>query len=193
MKDTRFVRVLQWGNRYFAESWRLIPFQPILFLAMWIGAWLVILTGNEPLHLENISEHIYTLWAGAGLTAPLLYLGSRFLILHKPGIWRYRGYWLRLAADVAEFAVLSSFLLSRFEVGFLDADYRTFALTILVGCDMFILFLIVRDIWKLALTESVANYLHNAHDEGDLRRREFNTQTQLLKPEQQLAPFDREE
>jgi hypothetical protein len=173
---------LQRGNRYFADAWRLVPFQPILFTFLAGAVLLVIFTGTEPLHLEVLSEHLYIAWCSLGIFCCPAACVSYHLITHKTGTWRYRGYWLRLAADMAAFANLTAFLLSRFEVGFLDKDYRTVALIVVLACAFFTFCLIIRDIWKLSLTESVANYLYRAGGEEDFQRRADKTERQLLPP-----------
>lgn len=152
-------RLIQWGNVYFNARWRVVPFQPVLFTLLTIGAIHVALSAGESIGFAETfgGSWFYKAWLALSFFAPLQLICSSYLIRKRRGRSRYRGYWFRLGADVSEFSVVATFLIAWIESGrYRGNDYRLYLLFIAVAVLIFLAELVVRDIWKLRLIEKVA-------------------------------------
>jgi hypothetical protein len=77
-------------------------FRPVLYLMLWGAALRLLLLRIDPLPIDTAlgSESLYEVWLGLGMACPPLALLAWWLIRHRLGVWRYRGMWLRLSADI---------------------------------------------------------------------------------------------
>ena len=139
-------------------DWELVPWQPLLFLATWVSA-LILLTmgdfGNIPFETSDTpasSGGVEWIWLGLSLVCPPLALFSLWLTKHRTGKWRYRGFWLRLAADVGQCAALLTYTIARFMGG----DWRVYPTGILIASILFTAILTFRDIRTLIRAEKIA-------------------------------------
>jgi hypothetical protein len=157
---SRWRQFVAWGNIFFTRRWPIIAFQPILYLFLW-GAFLRLAASPKvPASFAHvISDAYYQMWLGLGLVSPPLALLSWWLITHCRGLLRYRGMWFRLAADIGMFTSVLAYHL----VVVLNNpvnESRMFSRYIVAACMVFMLTLIVRDMWALQLTEQVARRIH---------------------------------
>jgi hypothetical protein len=89
---------------------KLIPFRPILAFFIWGATARLLLYDASRIPFDTvIGDGAYTAWMTIGFTAPLLTLLAWWLISHRPGGWRYRGLWFRLAADCGLFGWLLAY------------------------------------------------------------------------------------
>lgn len=144
-----------------STDWVIVPWQPLLYLSMWIGALTLILFGdfaNLPSETADFTGvgGIDWAWTGLSILCPPIALGSLHLIKFRTGEKRYRGYWLRLAADIGQFTSLSMYIATRFA----DGDYRVYPTSILIAAMLFIAALIYRDVRALIRTEILARRLY---------------------------------
>lgn len=154
---------LEYGNNYMSENWRVLPFQPILFTFLFIAS-ATLLINDETYHPAFPGSVRFYLWASLGVICPVLAFVAWRLIKHHPGKARYRGFWIRLGADAGQFGSLTAFLIAQ------TGDIRTaadlYAAEIVIATWFFMILWIVRDVWKLVLTESVANRIETLKEEG---------------------------
>jgi hypothetical protein len=141
------------GNVYFSVNWRVLPFQPILYLGFFIAAILILFAG---IYHPNFGEDpTFFWWVVLSVLCPPLAFLSWLLIKKFPGKLRYMGLWLRLGADVGQFASFSSFLIAIAQN--IDAiASEVYASWVFTTIWWFLIVLIMRDSWKLVLTERVA-------------------------------------
>lgn len=146
---TIFIRL----RRLFDERWRLIPFQPILYLALWVNA---IAMHFTPTHDVSASfAHIYTGWAHAAwmlltLASPPLAVLS-WVMIHN-GINDRVAFRLRLGSDIGMFCSTLAFFIARLHVfGPAPDDYRLEGTLLRSAVLVFVAGLVIRDIGKLMM------------------------------------------
>lgn len=155
-------RVINWGNEFFAVNWRWIPFQPVLFLFSFLGALLVI--GLDLDHPTFPNSLTFWLWITLSLICPPMAFIAFRMIEHHPGRPRYIGLWVRFGSDIGQFASLTAFLtVVSQNIDLVAAEI--YAAEMLAAIWWFLILLIVRDSWKLVLTERVAVALENRKDD----------------------------
>lgn len=164
----KFVRL---GSSFFNTNWRLVPFQPILFFVLWcVTIRIVISDKYEPIHFEALGGLAYGTWAVIGMVAPVMVLISWFLIYKKEGKPRVVGMILRTGGDTAMLmAVLAFHLADMFETGpFTEADiYERY---IVASVLLFLLFIVIRDLWSLHINEKKAKNISRFRDRDGFRR-----------------------
>lgn len=150
-----------------SDDWDRVAFQPMLYLATFLAAVTVLIFGdftNLPTHpgIQTDREFgLFWIWAILSLTCPALGLGSLWLVQNREGKYRYRGLWLRLAADIGQFTAMGTYLILRLTWG----DYHIYPVTVLGAAVLFVGHLIMRDIRRLMQVEQLANILHrDGHD-----------------------------
>ena len=141
------------------DDWPIIPWQPLLFLSTWVTALILLFWGDftniPPETADQVRDNVGVLWVGLSLACPPLGLWSMHLIRHKTGATRYRGLWLRLAADLGQLAALTVYSTVRFSEG----DYHIYSQGILVAALIFVSFLVYRDCRTLLRTELLARHI----------------------------------
>ena len=162
-------KVIEWGERNISEKWRVIPFQPIVFLFSFIGVIHVLATPGETIDFAKVfgGEWAYGAWVSLMIFTPVLFVSSCYLIGYTTGKWLYRGYWFRFAASTGQFVAILSFLLAWVGAGrAVGNDYRHMSLFLDVAVLVFLAATVIRDTWKLLLIESVARHIHSITKEG---------------------------
>lgn len=141
------------------DPWPAIRFQPILFACIWVGTWHIAYPGGGEASIGRLFQGLWTAWLITGFTCPPLLVLSWWLIAKCAGRWRYRGMWLRLAADIGGFAVMFTYLYARLTSDDPPSDARVFGWILLTGCAFFILLCAGRDAWMLVVTEHRATQI----------------------------------
>lgn len=155
---------VRWLQRYFvpprSDDWDRIAYQPMLYLATFLAALTVLVFGDFvafPPHQGIETTHaVYWMWLAMSLGCPLLGLGSLWLIQNRVGKYRYRGLWLRLAADIGQFTTMLIYVVLRLTWG----DYHIYPVAVLVSATLFVGHLVIRDVRRLAQVERLAFRLH---------------------------------
>ena len=141
------------------SDWQRIAFQPMLYLALWVGAIVVIIWGDiwsMPPTLRDTSEGVFIVWGTLSLFCPPLGLIALWMIQSESGVVKYRGFWMRLAADIGQFTALFVYVAYRFHIG----DYHVMTMAVLVACVVFIGHLVMRDAKRVHAVENLAKKLH---------------------------------
>lgn len=153
------MKVRAWidrGNRYFAIDWRIVPFQPILYLCLFVGAVLVHTVSTDH---PSFTGSTFFWWVTLSTICPPLAFSSWVLIHWFPGKPRYFGYWMRFAADFGQFCSLSAFL-TAISATINPIAAELYASEIFAAAWLFIVLLLIRDAWKLVLNEQIAGRIH---------------------------------
>lgn len=147
------------ANEFFSKPWRLMAFQPVLYLFVF-GASVRLWTNNSepPAFKEAIADHFYGIWLFLGISSPILALISWIFIQKLRRRWSFVGMWTRLASDINIFTNLLTYHL-------VTLDGRTevmiFNRYVLASTFLFVLSLIVRDIWAIIVMERLATHIHS--------------------------------
>ena len=139
-------------QRYQADDWRPVFFQPVLALFMWGAALRLLVEQSAPPPFEKVvGVWFYNVWLALGLICPLLILAAWFLIRRgERGI--VMGMGLRLAGDIGLFTMLMSYHMTVVTI-IPISETRLFSRYIVAAVMVFTLELIVRDILAMALVE----------------------------------------
>lgn len=138
------------------DPWPAIRFQPILFLFLWIANWHIVFPGGGNASIDTLGIGAWEMWLGTGFICPPLLLLSWWLIEKCNGRWRYRGMWLRLAADMGELGVVVAFLWARLASADPYTDARVYGWIAISSMVAFLLVLVGRDIAMLGVVERLA-------------------------------------
>lgn len=131
-------------------------FQPILYLFIWGAAIRLWRNTSTPPAFDLISSGFYEVWLSFGVGAPMLSLVSWWLIHKRSGRARYIGMWTRMSADLLVFIYLLSFHIVTALSGPNPSESKIFTRYILGAATVFVIVLLVRDMWALAVTERIA-------------------------------------
>lgn len=148
------------ANEFFSKSWRLMAFQPVLYFFIFgvsIRLWLN--QTEPPAFKEVIASGFYGIWLFLGVASPILALISWIFIQKLRRRWSFIGMWTRLASDISVFTSLLTYHL-------VTLDGRTevmiFNRYVLASTMVFVLTLIIRDIWAIVLMERLATQIHSS-------------------------------
>ena len=159
------VKWVQRTSRYLMHSaWPLIAFQPVLYLFVWgacIRIWLD--KSYKPPAFEKLfgTSEFYHVWMSIGLITPIVSLAAWAMIRFCSGRVRFNGMWLRLAADIGMFTCLLTYHVALM-MTVSEVNARPFARYLQGATLIFVLLLVIRDVWTLVLTERLARYIHDA-------------------------------
>jgi len=134
----------------------MVRFQPIMFAFLWIAMWHIASPGGGNAAIDALGIAAWPIWLATGFLCPPLLLLSWWLIEKQQGRWRYRGMWMRLAADVGEFGVLAAFLWARLTSMDPVTDAREFGWIAISSMAAFLVALVARDIVMLGVVEHIA-------------------------------------
>lgn len=149
--------IREWLYRQFSTDWAPLRFQPILFLVCWLGTIHVWATDNPPIGFaESLGHWGWPMWLTLSLSAPVMLAAAYAAVYLGSGYVRYMGLWLRLGANLGQLAALSAFLATFISQRGISNDYRLYFLFLAAGIVVFLVLMIVRDVWQLALTERIA-------------------------------------
>lgn len=138
------------------DDWVLIPWQPLLFAATWVGALILLVVGdfaNVPAETSDLNHGgAQYIWLALSLVCPPIGLWSLHMIRTGSGMTRYKGMWIRLGADLGQFTALATYLIARAVGG----DYRVYPSVIFAAATVFTALLVYRDVRSLVRTERLA-------------------------------------
>lgn len=143
-------------NTYFTKEWRVMAYQPVLyFFVFGAGIRLWISSQTPPAFDMLISNRFYGIWLGLCIGGPVLAFMSYIWIRHQNSFLTYIGLWTRFAADVCVFTALLTFHVASIATA-PNIENVLFARYIVGATLVFLLSLMVRDVWSLVLTERMA-------------------------------------
>lgn len=131
-----------------------VDFRPILFASLWLATWHVSMPGGSG--MRQFGDAAWTGWVILGLLCPPLLFLSWWLIERTTGTWRYRGMYVRVAADAGQSLALMAYLYVRVISHDLNTDVRVYAWTVMLGCTLFILQCLGMDVSLIVKTERIA-------------------------------------
>lgn len=153
---------IRWLQRWVvppdSPDWAKVAFQPMLYLAVWIGAILYLTIGDVTAIDKDLQGGMSNAWLSLSLICPPVAWGSLHLITHGTGAWKYRGFWLALGADIGQFTALLIYTVQKFGSG----DYHVYSVTTLVAIVVFVMHLVMRDVKRLRQVEALARTLHRS-------------------------------
>lgn len=159
-------RVISAWDSFFNDSWRLIPFQPILYLFILGASIRLWVNQGEPPSFETIiARGTYGIWLFLGVTGPLVSLLSWWMIRHSGRI-RFLGFWARLSSDVMVFTAVLSYHIVTAITNRPLTESRIFARYLIGAILIFTLALIIRDLAAIVLVERVARRIHRGDKDG---------------------------
>lgn len=151
-------RAVDQGDLYYDKDWRTVVFQPLLyFFVFGASVRLAFVTTFEPIHVHAVLPNApfgYALWLALGIVGPILALHSWLFIRHG-GRLRIMGMWLRFSADVSVFTCLLTYHLAAV-LTYAPTESRIFSRYVIGAVMIFVVELIVRDVWALRLVEQRA-------------------------------------
>ena len=156
------------GMRHFDHSrWHIIPFSPILYTAVFLGAVTVLVTPSNNLQ-TMFGYPLYVLWSvTCMLCVPLLVVARRLVMGGTPR-QRYIGLYLRFGLEfclwLELWAVQIGQIANLFTPQRTDSEPYLFSLFTLAACGIFVGCLVLRDLWVVWVTEMTATQIKNADD-----------------------------
>ena len=142
-------------------DWQRIAYQPMLYLALWIAAFIILVKGDfasiPPIFADHaVGGETYHLWTGLSLACPPLGLVSLWMVQSANGVWKYRGLWTRIGADFGQLVALVIYTWVRFAIG----DWHVYPQATLIASTLFVAHLVLRDAERLVAVERLATKLH---------------------------------
>lgn len=158
-------RLIQVGNAFFAKEWRIMAYQPVLYLFIFGASIRLALNKTAPISFDSVfGDGVYEMWLFMGIASPLASLLSWYFVKKCTGRSTFLGFWLRLSSDIGIFTVIVAYHITSVITNPIN-ESRIFSRYI-VGSALFMCILwIVRDFWTLFLTERLANKIHSGNDE----------------------------
>lgn len=158
--------LIHWGNRFFDKSWRIIAFQPVLYLILWAAAIRLGLDHDDrQLSFDAIAPTgFYGVWITMGIICPMTSLLSWFLIQKRYGRQRFIGVWLRLASDVGVLTTIVAYhaavIMMILDDNDIDDEQYIYARYLQSATILFVAMLVIRDVWSLVIIERLARTIH---------------------------------
>jgi len=154
-----------------ADTWPVIRFQPILYLMLWGATLRLAFSPALPPNFSEIttSPLFYDVWLAQGIIYPPMSMLAWFLIEKRSGITRFAGMWIRLAADLGMLSVVLSFHIADMWDRAGHGDYYQGEAHIYTrygwaAIMFFLIFIVIRDVWTIAITERLAREIHSEED-----------------------------
>ena len=120
----------------------------------------IAMAGVDEMHLLNVT--VAPAWQGQGLGRLMLEalaahargrgMASLWLIQSPHGGKKYRGLWLRLAADIGQCTAITVYLILRLAIG----DWHIYPFSCLIACWIFVCHLVLRDAERIYTVEKLA-------------------------------------
>ena len=157
-------------SRWADHPWPVIPYAPLFFTAAFLGRFVIMVGGGEPIPFDHIlGVWGYPIWLWLGILCPIMLGASWWMIFRKAGRWRVAGFRMRLGADTGMACALAAFILAyreseRHLLTRLD-DAHLMALTLLSSIWVFLAISVVRDVWVIVQNERIAHRVRNAGDD----------------------------
>lgn len=152
-----------WGVRMFTDKgWHRVAFKPILFFFLWCAVVRMALSDQQPpIPLDTVfNGYVEAMWVALGLACPPLALIAWCLIAHCQ--WHrstLAGMWLRLGADLGMGASLFIFHIVAVTAELTSDESGVYMRYIMGAVLLFMVMLVVRDVWALMMTEKLAGVM----------------------------------
>lgn len=144
-------------NKYFAKSWRIMAYQPVLYAFIFAASVRLWLNKTPPPKFDYISRGFYDVWLLLGICSPIVALIAWLCIEKRTGSAVFIGMWVRLAADIGMLTNLLSYHLATIRDG--RSEATIFSRYLMGAIMVFVLSLIVRDIWAIYIMEKLAGQI----------------------------------
>jgi hypothetical protein len=150
-------------NKYFAKSWRIMAYQPVLYVFIFAASVRLWHNDSPPPKFDYIARNFYDIWLILGIVSPIVALIAWICVQKRTGRAVFIGMWVRLAADIGIMTNLLSYHLATISDGRSEA---TIFSRYLMGATMFfVLTLIVRDLWAIYIMEKLAGQIDSIRNE----------------------------
>ena len=160
LRNPLLRRAISAWDSFFNNSWRLIPFQPILYFFLWGAAIRLWVNQDQPPNFEDVIAHgTYGVWLFLGIVGPPLSLLS-WRMIRQPGRIRFLGFWVRLSSDMMTFTTVLAYHIVTVLTYRNPDEARIFSRYIIGSALAFMSFLIIRDLAAIVLVERVARRIH---------------------------------
>lgn len=143
-------------------DWPLVPYQPVLYSVLWVALAATVFAGKVLQRFEITVGLMPEVWTVTILTAPVVAMVALWMIQKRRGIWTYRGFWLRLFADIAMASGLTSYTIVRWTT----PPLPFIAGSICIASTIFVYLLCARDIRTIYMTNQIADVLQRHKDDG---------------------------
>ena len=148
------------SNTYLTSAaWPAVRFQPTLYFFIWGASIRLAINKSEPPNFDVIAHNFYVVWLTLGIVGPTLALLAWWLIQKRAGCWRFMGMWLRLSADISVTTVMLSYHIQNV-INHSPSESKIFGRYVSAAAMLFVIFLVIRDMWTLVLTERLAGKIH---------------------------------
>ena len=145
------------ADRYYDRDWRMVWFQPILSLFIFGCSLRLALTYSvpEPDFRSVLGFDFYHLWLLLGMLCPMLGLTAWWMI-RLGGRAGVIGRGVRLGGDIGLLTVLLAYHAVSSRVDFATNEDRIFSQYVVAAVMVFVVELIVRDMWAIRLVNLYA-------------------------------------
>lgn len=148
----RWRRFIAWADEYYDRDWRAVWFQPILCLFIFgVSARLALLDLDPPPFKQVLQVDLYETWLTLGMLCPVLVAVS-WALIRQGGRAGVMGRSLRFGADVGLFTVLLAYHIVSVKMG-TRTEALIFTRYVLAAVMIFVLEVILRDLWAIRLAE----------------------------------------
>lgn len=138
-----------------------MSFRHFLYISTWVATFIVITKGDFasiPDELQDEAQGTFWIWGGLSLwAAPVALLAD--VLIAKSSTCKYRGMWLRLGSDIAQFISILVYLLLRFYIG----DYHIYSTAVTFAALSYVAVLVISDIDQLIHVERLASRLEKTN------------------------------
>lgn len=127
----------------------------MLYTGLWIATVIIFIWGDftaVPSDFADEPQNLFLAWGGLSFLCPPLALLSVRMIQSPDGKKKYRGLWLRMAADIGQFTALIIYTILRLNLG----DYHVYPMAGMLTCVLFVGHLVMRDIKRIFFVEKLA-------------------------------------
>lgn len=141
------------------DHWGFVPFTPVLYLFIFGATLRIILENLRPIRFQSIGPHIYEAWCLINLAGPVLMLLAWFLS-YNGGRQKVLGLWLRLGTETALFSAMLTYHIADGKYpnpGAKVSENHLFARYLVASLLIFMLTLVIRDWWAIAVNVYKAN------------------------------------
>lgn len=150
-------RLLKRADRYYDQDWRMVWFQPILSLFIFGCSIRCALTYSvpEPDFHAVLGFDFYHLWLLLGMLCPVMGL-TAWVMIRLGGRAGVIGRGVRLGGDIGLLTVLLAYHAVSSRVDFATNEDRIFSQYVVAAVMVFVVELIVRDMWAIRLVNLYA-------------------------------------
>ena len=155
-------RLLERADRYYDQDWRMVWFQPILSLFIFGCSIRLALTYSVPApdFRSVLGFDFYHIWLGLGMLCPVMGL-TAWAMIRVGGRAGVIGRGVRLGGDIGLLTVLLSYHAVSSRVDFATNEDRIFSRYVVAAVMVFVVELIVRDMWSIRLVNLYARAMRS--------------------------------